>query len=133
MSNGFTDGTPTATIELDKPRVVAFTLGAMRRAKKLGVLHVDAEDPTALMLAMPEYVWACLSDKDRHELTVDAIAELMSPRNVHEIAEAIGDLFRASMPEESTSGNGEPAAAKMPTAGNSISSSSGDLAATISA
>ena len=127
----FAEGTPTASVTLDKPRELAFTIGAMRRAKELGVLAVNVEDPTALMLAMPEYVWACLSDKDRKELSVEAIAELISPHNIVGVTEAIGSLFKSSMPED-TSGNAQPAAVETPTAGNSTSISSGELAGTIS-
>ena len=54
--NGFSEGTPTVTITLDKPRTLGFTLGAMRRCKELGVLKLDVADETAFMLALPEYV-----------------------------------------------------------------------------
>lgn len=139
MENGFTEGTPTVTINLDKPRTLAFTLGAMRRAQELGVLSVDVTDGTALMLAMPQYVWACLSNADRKELSVDEIAELMNPNNVQSISAALGELFKVSLPEN-PEGNASPAAALTTlrsqaeelTAGESNSSSigSGPLAST---
>lgn len=125
---GFAEGTPTATIQLDKPRELGFTLGAMRRAKELGVLNVDADDATGMMLALPEYVWACLDEADRSELTVEGIGELMNPLNMQDIAVAVGGLFRASVPIPDP--NVQPAAAKKPTAGKRTSRNSGQSAAT---
>jgi hypothetical protein len=107
MRSGFALGVPTTTIELDKPRVLGFTMGSMKRAQDLGVLNVNAEDPTAMMLALPEFVWACLDEEGREELSVEAIRELMSPHNMLSIAEKMSNLFKASVPE----GNASPAAA----------------------
>ena len=128
-----TDLTPTATIELgEKTYTLRFTIAAMQRAQDLGVLNVDTTNETAFLLALPAYVWACMDKTARKELDLEAVGELMNPRNMKEIAEAVGGLFKASLPEESTSGNGEPAAEKIPTAGESTSISSGELAVSIS-
>lgn len=114
-----------------KPYTLGFTIGAMRRAQELGVLQVDVSDGTAFMLAMPGYVWACLPEEAREELSVKAIDELINPNNIKPISDAVGELFRLSMPKEESPGNGLPAAAmeKRPTAG-STSTSSGQLAST---
>jgi hypothetical protein len=133
--SGFAEGTPTVTVRLGgKDYTLGFTIGAMRRAKELGVSQVDLSDGSALMLAMPQYVWACMTKEDRASLSPDEIDELVNPSNISNISEAIGELFKASLPEESTSGNGQPAATKKkePTAGRSTSTSSGQLASTIS-
>lgn len=130
--SGFAEGTPTVTITLDKPRVLGFTLGTIRRAKELGVLNVNASDETALMLALPEYVWCCMDDQGRKDLSVAAIGELLHPFNVKEVAKQVGDLFKASVPKEDPDVKQEPAAETMPTAGNSTSINSGPLASTIS-
>lgn len=128
--SGFAEGTPTETIELGgKSYTLGFTLGAMRRAKDLGVLHRNAENETDLMLALPEYVWSCLSEEGRAELSVAKISELMNPVNVAVIAEAVGQLFTASVPKPDP--NAQPAAATEPTAGNLNSKNSGQLASTI--
>ena len=127
----FAEGTPTATVRLGgKSYELGFTLGAMKRAKELGVLTLDTSDQSAMMLALPEYVWSCLTEEDRRDLTVAQINELINPSNVAKIAEAVGELFRASLPAESASGNAEPAAVKEPTAGTRTSSNSGQLAST---
>lgn len=115
-------------IQLDKPRALGFTLGAMRRAKELGVLDTNAEDATAMMLALPEYVWACLDEEGRNDLTVKAIAELMNPINTPVIARKVGELFKASMPQPDP--NAEPPAVKKPTGGKSNSKNSGRLVST---
>lgn len=129
---GFAEGTPTATISLGgKSYDLGFTIGAMRRSRALGVLNVDATDNVSFMLALPEYVWACLDDEGRKDLSVAQISELMNPANVNEIAGAVGEIFRASIPAPDP--NVEPAAVKMPTAGNSTSTNSGPLESTISA
>lgn len=133
---GFAEGTPTVTVQLDKPRELGFTIGAMRRANELGVLSVDANDNTAMMLVMPEYIWVCLSDEGREELSVKQIAELLHPQNIKAAMVAIGELFKASLPKEEPGKNGEPAAVEeKPTAGTrrSTSTSSGQLASTTSA
>lgn len=126
--SGFAEGTPTVEVTLDRPRTLGFTLGAMRRAKELGVLNVDAQDEVAMMLAMPEYVWACLSEDGRTELSVNAIAELMNPLNSTEIATQLRELFMASLPKPDP--NVQPAAVKEPTAGSRTSIDSGQLAST---
>lgn len=130
---GFAEGTPTATIELNgKVYTLGFTIGAMKRAQALGVLEVNAEDGPAMMLALPEFVWSCLDEDGRNELTVAQISELMHPLNTPGIAEKVGNLFKVSVP--SPDPNASPAAAKgkkKPTAGKSSSKNSGRLAATI--
>jgi hypothetical protein len=128
---GFAEGTPTAAIELNgKPYTLGFTLGAMRRAQELGVLEVNAEDATAMMLALPEFVWSCLDEDSRKELSVEQISEMMSPLNTPEIAGKVGELFKVSVPKPDP--NAQPAAAKgkKPTAGKPSSKNSGQLAAT---
>lgn len=130
--SGFAEGTPTRTIDLNgKPHTLGWTLGAMRRARELGVLGVDAEDGIALMLALPEFVWACLLEEDREELSVAQIGELINPTNINVIGKEVGDLFRASVPKREPDPNAQPAAGKKkPTAGKkkSTSTSSGHSA-----
>lgn len=129
--SGFAEGTPTVEIQLGgKSYTLGFTLGSMRRAKELNVLTLDASDETALMLGMPAYVWACLSEETRRELSVEAIGELMNPSNMKAIALKVGELFKASVPKEDSDPNAEPAAVKEPTAGKSTLISSGQLAST---
>lgn len=133
----FQEGTPTATVTLGgKVYTLGFTLGALRRCKELGVLKLDVTDETAFMLALPEYVWACLPETQRGELSVDQIGEMMNSTNMTEVAEAVGNLWAASVPKGKPEKNAEPGAVKKPTPGkkqNLTSNSSGQSASTISA
>ena len=125
----FAEGTPTQLIEMGGNLYeLGFTIGAMKRAQKLGVLNVDASDATAMMLALPQYIWACMNEEGRKELSVEAIEELLNPNNIKVIAEAIGELFKESLPKPDV--KDEPGAVKPPTPGNSTSTSSGRLVST---
>jgi hypothetical protein len=129
----FAEGTPTAEIQLGgKSYTLGYTLGAMQRAKDLGVLKIDMEDDTAFMLALPAYVWSCLNEEGRNELSVEQLGELMNPLNARAVAEAMIALFTASLPKEDPQGNANPPAVKKPTGGNRTLKSSGQSAATTS-
>ncbi len=129
----FPEGTPTVTLTLaGSPRVLGFTIGAMRRAQELGVLTVDTEDEMALTLALPSYVWACMDDEDRAEFTDDQVADIINPSNIAEVRDAVGDLFNASRPDE-PEGNAPPSGAKKPSGAKRTSANSGRSASTISA
>jgi len=128
----FAEGTPTVDITLGgKDYTLGYTIGAMKRAKELNVLDIDTADSVAFMLALPAFVWACMDEEARKELSVSAIEELTNPLNIHDISTAVGELFSASLPKPDP--NVEPAAVTMPTAGNSASKNSGRLESMTSA
>lgn len=130
--SGFAEGTPTATIELaGKSHTLGYTLGAMKRAQDLGVLKIDMDDDVAFLLALPEYVWSCLDEEGRKDLSVELIRELMNPLNSRSIAQGMIDLFKASVPKPDP--NVQPVAVKKPTTGKPTSKNSGQLASTTSA
>lgn len=103
----FLEGTPTAVLQLDKPRTLGFTMGAMRRIKeRLGTLDMpigtDGKIPLDKALdLMPTWIWACMDAPDREEVTVEQLEEMMHPGNLQAISESIVGLFRASNPEAS--------------------------------
>ena len=73
----FAEGTPTQLVELGgNIYEIGFTIGAMKRAQKLGVLNVDASDATAMMLALPQYIWARMTEEGRKELSVEQVLQL---------------------------------------------------------
>jgi hypothetical protein len=113
----FPEGTPTVTVQLDRPRQLGWTMGAMKRAKALGVLAVDWNDQTETMLAMPALVWSTLDAESRAELSLEELDEILNPRNMLEIINQITALFGESEPEAVPEGNGQPAPAKKPRAG----------------
>lgn len=93
------EGTPTATVTLDKPRELGFTLGALRRVReKLGTLEVNLDKPEGSM-ALPTYIWACLPASARKDLSIEQIEDMIHPGNMQTIADALGKLFKASTPE----------------------------------
>lgn len=95
----FAEGQPTAVVPLDKPRTIGFSLGAMRRVRdQLGTLEYDPDSPDAL-LALPAYVWACLSSADRAELSVAQVEDMIHPGNMAEVSETLGVILRASSPD----------------------------------
>lgn len=105
--SAFSEGVPTVTVQLDKPRELAFTLGTLRRLKeKFGTLDLEAK-PDALTL--PTYLWACLPAKDRAELSVDAIEDMIYLGNAGTLTEALSELFRMSMPTTEATENPTPA------------------------
>lgn len=127
----FVEGTPTVTVKLDKERELGFTIGAMKRLKALGLLDVNVEDQATFLLSLPTYVWASLDQEGRKELKLEAIEELIHPRNAREIAQALWGMIGASLPEkEPDEGNLMPPAESQPTGGEekSTSTNSGPLA-----
>lgn len=111
----FAEGMPTATVHLDKPREIGFTMGALRRVKeKLGHLNfaLDAEEAG---LVLPVWVWACLPRSARAELSIEAVEDLIHPGNMGAIGDAIALLFKASTPDETTN---PTQAAEQPAAAN---------------
>lgn len=95
----FIEGVPTVTVQLDKPRELAFTLGALRRAReKLGDFDLDV-DKLESLAALPALLWACLSAEGRKQITVEQIEDMIHPGNMDVISEAVRKLFRKSQPE----------------------------------
>lgn len=94
----FATGTPTVEIELDKPRRLAFTLGAMQRIQeRLGkTAFSPAADDADHLQSLPVYVWACLPAQDRKEIDVEEVADLLHPGNMAAVSEAIAGLFLSS-------------------------------------
>jgi hypothetical protein len=95
----FIEGVPTVVVQLDKPRTLGFTMGAIRRIQdRLGTLDVSTDGMGAL-LALPVYVWACMDTEGRGELSVDQVAEMVHPGNAQVISESITALMGMSSPE----------------------------------
>lgn len=92
------ENVPTATVVLDKPRKIAFTLGAIRRLKeKTGKSIDEALDDQNLLESTGPCVWALLVGEDRQGLTVEDVEDMISPGMLGSIIEAIGSLAGASV------------------------------------
>lgn len=97
--NEFAEGMPTATITLDKPREIGFTLGALRRIKeKLGSVEFNPADDD-IERVVPVYIWCCLPASGRLELSPERIEDLIYPGNMQHVIAALTDLFVRSLPE----------------------------------
>lgn len=130
----FPEGTPTVTVKLaGKSYELGWTMGAMKRAKKLGILGMDWEDKAEIAMALPSLVWSAMSKADREILAAEDVDEMVNRDNAEAVAVKIAELFTLSEPE-STSGNAEPAPPKEARAGTkSTSMDSGQSESTISA
>jgi hypothetical protein len=97
----FPTGTPTVEVDLDGPRTLGFTLGAMRRIKEAtGTLEVDENATEETMLqTLPVYVWACMGAEDRADLSIEAIEDMIHPMNMVAINGAVTALFQLSVPK----------------------------------
>lgn len=92
----FIDGTPIVTIELDKPREFALTLGAMQRLRDLvGDKDIDERRPEQLALLL----WACLGKSSRKEIDPEDIADMIHLGNMGAINDAVRRLRGKSDPD----------------------------------
>lgn len=88
---------PTSVIELDRPRTLAFTLGAMRRIKQVsGKAFDDPDAPRTVTDVIGFYIWAMLIEEDRTELTVENVWDLLHPGNIDAVTAAFTQLMNAS-------------------------------------
>jgi hypothetical protein len=126
----FAEGTPTVEIMLGgKSYTLGWTWGAKRRLKeRLAMQGSDLKDVNAISENLPAVLWAALDNEARDSISVEGIEELVNPRNEAEVVEKISSLFAQSEPDPEV--KAEPAAVKRPTAGNSTSMKSEQLAST---
>ena len=102
---------PTRTIDLDRPRTIALTLGALRRIKEAtGSLDIELTDE-AIFDRAPALVWAALVDEDR-DVAPEQIADMLHAGNLAQVVEALGALAEASQPK-GAEGNAVPAPRKV--------------------
>lgn len=121
----FAEGTPTATVKLGgREFTIGWTWGAKRRAfdeaEKRGRPMRDEE---TLLRNLPVVLWASMDKETRETVTVDEIEEMVNPKNELAVVSKLASLFEKSEPEPEK--NEGPAAADQPTAGSSISMTSG--------
>ncbi|HEX6924354.1 MAG TPA: hypothetical protein VF167_02940 [Longimicrobiaceae bacterium] len=94
---------PTAQVELDRNRTIAFTIGAMRRVKELTgrsiTAGIEEED-------VGRVVWAMLTEEDRADLTPEQVEDMIHPGNLGAVTAAIA---RLSGDAEGAEGNARPA------------------------
>ncbi len=92
---------PTAVVPLDRPRTLAFTLGAMHRIQEITgkpIAQLQELSESELLTSIHEYVWAMLVNEDREGLTPADIAEMLWPGNLQEVVEGFSGLLERSTP-----------------------------------
>lgn len=94
----FPQNVPTVEVMLDKPRRIAFTLGAMRRIKQVTGHSVTEEKSAELTDVIGAYIWAMLVEEDRKDVTVEQVEDMIWPGNLDEITAAFNQVVGASTP-----------------------------------
>jgi hypothetical protein len=83
------ENVPTATILLDRPRTIAFTLSAMRRIRESGrTIGDETIDEAAMVDHIGAYVWAMLVNEDREGLTIEDVEDMLHPGNLPAVTAA---------------------------------------------
>lgn len=107
----FAQNVPQAEVVLDRPRVLAYTLGAMRRVReKLG----HELEGSIQLNEMGQVVWAMLDEDGRNELSSDQVEDLIHPGNISAITATVVALITGSTPEsKGAEGKAIPVPAKV--------------------
>lgn len=92
------ENVPTVVINLDRPRRIAFTLGAMRRVKQM-TGHAVTDQQSELTDVIGTYIWAMLIEEDRKDVTVEQIEDMIYPGNLDAVTAAFNEVVAASTPE----------------------------------
>lgn len=117
MPNGFAEGQPTATVFLDRERTIGHSFGATNRALAiLGTADFKLESNADIAKKLPVWIWACLPEADRKELTHEQVADLIHRKNQDAIVAAFVAIAAdsAADPENPTPAGAEtqPAASQ---------------------
>jgi hypothetical protein len=94
------ENVPVETLVLDKPRRLAFTLGALRRLRQHNGYAYDAQVVETSIDRIPVYVWAMLIPEDRDNLTVEDIEDMLHYGNVGEAIAVVAKLANLSTDDE---------------------------------
>lgn len=89
---------PSVVVNLDRPRRIAFTLGAMRRIKQATGKSVTDEG-SELTDVMGAFIWAMLIEEDRKDVTVEQVEDMIWPGNLDEVTAAFNQVVGQSTPE----------------------------------
>lgn len=102
-------GVPRGTVVLDRPRAVTLQLDALLRlTEALGVpLHELEASPPQMAPVLDAWVWACLTDDDRADVTREEIRAMLHLGNMGDCIQEIIRVASLSMPE-GAEGNGGP-------------------------
>lgn len=89
MMGGFAEGQPTAVVMLDRERTIGHSFGAINRALGiLGTADLQLESSAEIARKLPAWIWACLPEADRNELSPERVADLIHRKNQDAIVAA---------------------------------------------
>lgn len=94
------ENVPFETLELDKPRRLAFTLGALRRLRQHNGYAYDAQVVETTVERIGVYVWAMLIPEDRDNLTVEDVEDMLHYGNLAEAIAVVAKLANISADAE---------------------------------
>lgn len=99
--SGFAKNVPTTTIQLDKPRTIAFTLDALNRLEELTgtpLLQIEL-DSAKIVKKLDLWIWSGLSDEAREEITPAEIRGMIHLGNLSQMLGEVSSLITASIPD----------------------------------
>jgi hypothetical protein len=99
--HGFAEGQPTAVVMLDKERTIGHSFGAINRVReKLGGTDMDPTSDADITQKIPVWIWACLPEADRKELSPERVADLIHRGNQQSVIDAFVQLVKESAADE---------------------------------
>jgi len=102
-------------IELDKPRKLKYTNGALRKFEEKTGKNALKIKPEEFNGYMAEILWCGLLHEDK-DITVDNIDEMIGPSNMYYVMSKITEAWGMAMPEpKETEGTADPLPANLPT------------------
>jgi hypothetical protein len=103
------------SIELDKPRQLKYTNGALRKfQEKTGKAALKMK-PEEFNEYLSEILWAGLLHEDK-DITVDQVDEMIGPSNMYYVIGKVTEAWGMSMPEpKEVEANADPLQENLPT------------------
>jgi hypothetical protein len=99
-------------LELDRPRHLRFTLGALRRIEEASGIGIEQQEALAewsrTLEGVTTMLWAGLCHEDP-DLTLEQVYEIVDIENFSQIRAAIDQAVGVAMPAPAAGGNGTAA------------------------
>lgn len=92
MATKLSPNVPRRVLELDRPRTIALTLGALRRIKEVTGSSDVALSEDEVFDRAPALIWAALVDSDREDVTPDDVEGMLHAGNLAAVVGALSEL-----------------------------------------
>jgi len=100
-------------IELDKPRKLKYTNGALRKFQEKTDRKALKLKPDEFADYLSELIWCGLLHEDK-EINIEQVDEMIGPTNLHYVMDKLSEAWGMAMPEP-TEGNADPLPENLPT------------------